>query len=367
MLHETSGAPSQALNDAPSQAPQAEPVPASGDGARGPWSSHALSFQDDANQNDDAPSRRHLLRDVVDRYMASYSGRDNNRASTLGMWVAFLGDRFIDDITPNDVVRVIEHLRRTPVLKYAGRDKLTGERTYREHGTRAPATLNRYVVLLSALYKFAKTKPLDGPRLLPLRHPTPTDAVPKLRVDNVRDRSLDEEQVKTLLAYARSEHWERMYLFTLMLLTTGARKSELLQLRGQDIDLAAEVPTATARRTKNGEIKVMVLTAAVVREIRRLGVPAAPDFLFPSRRSKGQPFSVEKSFKRMLVRAGLPMARLHDMRHTVGSTLAREGRSPVEIATVLGHKTLEVVKRYSHINVKAKTAIVQNSALAELR
>jgi site-specific recombinase XerD len=55
------------------------------------------------------------------------------------------------------------------------------------------------------------------------------------------------------------------------------------------------------------------------------------------------------------------------MRHTVGSTLAREGRSAVEIATVLGHKTLEVVKRYSHINVKAKTAIVQNSALSHLK
>ena len=367
MLYETPGALSQAHNVVPSQAPQAAPVPASGDGARGPWSSHALSFQDGANQNDDTPSRRHLLRDVVDRYMASYVGRDNNRASTLGMWVAFLGDRFMDDITPDEVVRVIEHLRRTPVMKYAGRDKMTGERTYREHGTRAPATLNRYVVLLSALYKFAKTKPLDGPRLLPLRHQTPTDAVPKMRVDNVRDRSLDDDQVKTLLAYARSEHWERMYLFTLMLLTTGARKSELLQLRGQDIDLSADVQTATARRTKNDEIKVMVLTAAVVREIRRLGVPAADDFVFPSRRSKGQPFSVEKSFKRMLVRAGLPTARLHDMRHTVGSTLAREGRSPVEIATVLGHKTLEVVKRYSHINVKAKTAIVQNSALADLR
>jgi integrase len=152
-----------------------------------------------------------------------------------------------------------------------------------------------------------------------------------------------------------------------MLLTTGARKGELLQLRGCDLELHGDVATAIARRTKNGETKVMVLTEAVVREIRRLGVPDSDQYLFPSRRRKGQPFSVEKSFKRLLVRAGLPTSRLHDMRHTVGSTLAREGRSAVEIATVLGHKTLEVVKRYSHINVKAKTAIVQNSALSSLR
>lgn len=314
------------------------------------------------------PARRHTLRDVADRYMAAYRGRDGrSRVSTLAMWVAFLGDRYLDEITPEDVSRVVEHLRLTPATKYVGRDKFTGEKLYRECGQRAPATLNRYVVVLSALYKFAKTKPAGGSRLLPLRQPSPTDAVAKLRVDNVRDRSLDDDQVQRLLTYARSEYWDRMYLFTLMLLTTGARKGELLQLRGCDLDLSAAVPTATARLTKNGEVKVMVLTAAVVREIRRLGAPAENELLFPSRRRKGQPFSVEKSFKRLLIRAGLPDSRLHDMRHTVGSTLAREGRSPVEIATVLGHRTLEVVKRYSHINVKAKSAIVQNSALSSLR
>jgi len=334
-------------------APPAEPLARQ---VGNPWAAAALALRSLPDDHGDVPARRHILRDVADRYMAGYAGRDGrSRASTLSMWVAFLGDRYIDEITPDDVTRVVEHLRGTPSTKYAGLDRLTGEKLYRQCGSRAAATLNRYVVVLSALYKFAKEKFADGPRLLPLRHVSPTDAVPKLKVDNVRDRSLDEDQVQRLLAYARSEHWERMYLFTLMLLTTGARKGELLQLRGSDLDLTGQVATATARLTKNREVKVMVLTGAVVREIRRLGVPASDEHLFPSRRRKGQPFSVEKSFKRLLVRAGLPTSRLHDMRHTVGSTLAREGRSPVEIATVLGHKTLEVVKRYSHINVKAKT------------
>jgi len=252
-------------------------------------------------------------------------------------------------------------------MKYAGRDQDTGERVYRQHGKRAPATLNRYIVVLSALYKFAKAKPEGAPRLLPLRFVSPTDAVPKYKVDNVRDRSLDEDQVQRLLSYARSEHWPRMYLFTLMALTTGARRGELLQLRGRDLDLDAEQATATAHLTNNGDVKVMVLTAAVVRENKRLGVSDDGDYLFPAKRSTGKPFAVSKSFERLLARAGLKGLRLHDMRHTVGFTLAREGRSPVEIATVLGHKTLEVVKRYSHINVKAKTAIVQNSALGGLR
>jgi integrase len=368
MPNSTHGGRAQAPHLALPQAPQAAPAETADRRQVNPWATSAQALRAVPADNDDAPARRHLLRDVIDRYMAGYTGRDGrSRVSTLSMWVAFLGDRYLDEVTPNDVVRVIEHLRRTPTAKYVGRDRITGDKVYRQYGARAPATLNRYVVVLSALYRFAKTKPADGPRLLPLRHVSPTDAVPKFRVDNVRDRSLDEEQVQNLLIYARSETWDRMYLFTLMLLTTGARKGELLQLKGEHLDLGGEVATATAHRTKNGEVKVMVLTDAVVRELRRLGVPKPTDHVFPSKRRKDQPFSVEKSFKRLLVRAGLPSARLHDMRHTVGSTLAREGRSPVEIATVLGHKTLEVVKRYSHINVKAKTAIVQNSALSGLK
>jgi integrase len=87
-----------------------------------------------------------------------------------------------------------------------------------------------------------------------------------------------------------------MYLFTLMALTTGARRGELLQLQGRDLDLGADQPTATAYRTKNKEIKVMVLTPSVVREIRRLGVPSDDEYLFPPRRSTGKPFAIEKSF-----------------------------------------------------------------------
>ena len=67
------------------------------------------------------------------------------------------------------------------VTKFAGTDAMTGQRVYRRHGKRAPATLNRYLVVLSALYKFAKSKPECAARLLSLRHVSPTDAVPKYK------------------------------------------------------------------------------------------------------------------------------------------------------------------------------------------
>ena len=47
--------------------------------------------------------------------------------------------------------------------------------------------------------------------------------------------------------------------------------------------------------------------------------------------------------------AGLENFRFHDLRHTAASYLAMNGATTMEIAAVLGHKTLQMVKRYSHL------------------
>jgi hypothetical protein len=49
-------------------------------------------------------------------------------------------------------------------------------------------------------------------------------------------------------------------------------------------------------------------------------------------------------------KAKLADFRFHDLRHTAASYLAMDGASPSEIAAVLGHKTLAMVKRYAHLH-----------------
>lgn len=309
-----------------------------------------------------SPARRHLLTDVLDVYVSQMTDSDPGRLYTLQMWRDTLGHRLIDEITGDEVAEVLEAYAEQPVLRFVGKDTSTGERLYRNCGSRAPATVNRAKSVLGSVFNFAKAH-----KLLPASHHAPTRSIPGLKVKNVEDRSLSEDEVGRLLAWARTAPWPRMYLFTLMALTTGARRGELLQLRGCDLNLNAEVPTATARLTKNGEVKVMPLTPAVVAQICKLGLPQPQAHLFPSLRRENQPFEISASFRALLERAGLKHKRMHDLRHTCGSTLAREGRSDSEIAAVLGHKTLQVVKRYAHVNTRAKAGILQSSALSSLR
>ena len=67
------------------------------------------------------------------------------------------------------------------------------------------------------------------------------------------------------------------------------------------------------------------------------------------------PLIISDAWERTVERAGITDFRFHDLRHSAASYLAMNGASLMEIAEVLGHKTLSMVKRYAHLS-EAHTA-----------
>ncbi len=63
--------------------------------------------------------------------------------------------------------------------------------------------------------------------------------------------------------------------------------------------------------------------------------------------------------------SGINDFRFHDLRHTTASMLAAQGASLLEIADVLGHKTLTMVKRYSHLVVDHKAKVIEKMITAK--
>lgn len=61
-------------------------------------------------------------------------------------------------------------------------------------------------------------------------------------------------------------------------------------------------------------------------------------------------------------RAGLEDFRFHDLRHTAASYLAMSGASLLEIAEILGHKTLSMVKRYAHLSAPHLAGVSERMA-----
>jgi integrase len=61
------------------------------------------------------------------------------------------------------------------------------------------------------------------------------------------------------------------------------------------------------------------------------------------------PFDLTKAWRGAMGRAKIENFRWHDLRHSAASVLAKSGANSVEIATLLGHRTLGMVRRYAHL------------------
>jgi integrase len=132
-------------------------------------------------------------------------------------------------------------------------------------------------------------------------------------------------------------------------LSTGARKMEIVGLKWKDIDL--ERGTIILHETKNGERRVIPITgyARSLMQAQHENRDKKCDYVFPSK-AKCQPIDIRTAWENVLTKAGIDDFRFHDLRHSAASYLAMNGATLAEIAEVLGHKTLQMVKRYAHLS-----------------
>jgi integrase len=115
---------------------------------------------------------------------------------------------------------------------------------------------------------------------------------------------------------------------------------------------------AYVRTSKNGEPRVLPLTDTTVTELARHHRRTPSTLVFESPLRPGRPMCFESAFRRAVADAQITDFRFHDLRHTAASYLAQSGASLLEIADVLGHKQLSVVRRYAHLSVGSKAALV---------
>lgn len=287
---------------------------------------------------------------LIDLYMAHYAGRDSTRVQRLTWWRQRLGTMALQDLSDDHVHAAIEDLATQHARYFAGTDADGRAILKAKRKPLSGATLNRYQVALAAVITWAIRR-----RIAPRGYAHPCRAVERRPEASGKTRFLTDAERARLLEACRAAPWPRLYCLVLMALTTGARKGELLGLCWADIDL--ERGTASIDRAKNGDSKVLPLTPAVVDELRCFaGAPNA--LVFASPRRPGQPFAFELQFAAALTAAKVKAFRFHDLRHSCASSLAASGATLLEIADVLGHRQLQMTKRYSHLTVGHKSALL---------
>jgi integrase len=297
-------------------------------------------------------AKLHTFHELANEYekaardLRTFAARERH----LNFWRAEFGRAPLCDVTSDRIKRVREKLLAGGTQRFV--EPATGvpeKDAKRQRGNRSGPTVNRYLATLSACMTY-------GVKELEWLEKNPVTRVKKSKENPGRVRFLSDDELPRLLDASRSD--TDLYLALVLSLITGGRQSEIMGLRWPQIDFARRVITLNQGTTKNSDARALPLSGeafellqerAKVRSLR-------DDRVFPPIGKAGAR-DLRYAWERALKAAGITNFRWHDLRHTAASYLAMSGVSLVEIAKILGHRTLAMVARYAHLDPSHVVAV----------
>jgi len=138
-----------------------------------------------------------------------------------------------------------------------------------------------------------------------------------------------------------------MEAIVLFAIETAMRLSEMIHLEWSDIDLSQS--TATLNTTKNGEVRQVPLSRKAKELLNKLPRHIESQKIFWRWLTA---CGFEASWQRVVKKSNLVDFRFHDLRHEATSRLFEKGLSMMEVSLITGHKTLQMLKRYTHLDAQ---------------
>jgi len=223
------------------------------------------------------------------------------------------GSRIFAKITTQDI----------ELYKITRREKVSG------------ATVNRELACLSHMFTVAVNW-----KILTLN---PVKNVKKFKEPPGRLRHLTMEELDRLIDSSS----ETLKPIIIMAYNTGMRKSEILQLKWENVDLASR--TITVVKSKNNEIRVIPINRWLHETL--VSLPSYREHKFVFTRKNGECVAcIKTAFDNALLRSGITDFRFHDLRHTFASHLVMNGENLKTVQQLLGHKDIKMTMRYSHLS-----------------
>ncbi len=212
----------------------------------------------------------------------------------------------------------------------------------------SPSTIQKEFALLSHLFNIARREwglPVDNP----------VKDVSRPKISNSRTRFLSNEEAHTLLESAKDSRNKKLYPYLLLMMHTGMRPSEAAGLQWGDVDLDARLVKLHITKTdmryvplteKSGDVLCSIYPEDAEKDTY---VFLPPESLASTRVRNIPSLHFKRAFETVRSKAGLDDVRLHDLRHTAASHLLMAGVDIRTLAEILGHKTMQMVHRYTHL------------------
>lgn len=293
------------------------------------WSRLIESEMDRGIFQDRTEAERNTLGDILQRYMQEISPRKKSGAI--------------------EAIRIKRFLINENLCLYKA-SSLTGKllSSWRDNRLKevSGSTVNRELNLLSHAINIARKE-------WGIHVPNPIELIQRPRENKARQRRLSpSEELRLIEALDESSRdcvgkfktgtrntWIKPVM--LFALETAMRRGEILSLKWCNINLANR--TATLPDTKNGERRVVPLSSKAIQILN--SIPRSID-------GRAFPISEEAlkhGFTRLCQRAGIEDLHFHDLRHEATSRLFEKELSLMEVASITGHRTLQMLQRITHL------------------
>jgi len=174
--------------------------------------------------------------------------------------------------------------------------------------------------------------------------------VPRVKGEIRESRPLTVEDLQAIHARAG----KHLRLQILMALTWGLRRAEIASLSWRAIDFASgrvQIGGVAGFLTKSGESRLVYLTESLKAALstHRLSLDNS-EWVFPNEDNTGpvECHNITRQWGRARNAAGVRDAKFHDLRATAATTFAEAGHGDAMIASLLGHKTVAMARKYSN-------------------
>ena len=262
------------------------------------------------------------VREIVTDRVEGFTGRGiKNERHYAAWWIEQWGDKRINEITTDDLRKLVSRLR--------------------EKGEWSDKTINHVMGHLRvALNHAVQSRKIDK---------NPMDGLEMLSVPRGRLRFLTEAEEARLKEIMLPAHF-RLVRFAIL---TGLRREEQFSLRWEHIDLRNKV--LTIPRSKHGDTRHVPLSDEAVEILKtiRTETRVTSPWCFPSLNPMTC-IDPQNFYKRIylpaLEKAGIEGVVWHTLRHTCASRLVMAGVDIRTVQEIMGHKTLAMTMRYSHLS-----------------
>ncbi len=270
-------------------------------------------------------------------------------------------ERYLDEVTPTKKpsTQSAERKKAKIVIDRLGQyglAQLSPERIaeYRDERLaegKSPNTVRLEMALLGHLFTTAIREWGLGLMYNPVanvRRPSPGQG---------RDRRLNWSELRRMLKACDAHSNPMLGWVVRIALYTAMRQGEILSLALDQVDLQRRIVCLSD--TKNGSARTVPLSRRAVTVFREaLGNPVRPsdtDLIFYGEAGRDgirRPYQMHKVWADALKRAGISNLRFHDLRHEAVSRLVEKGLTDQEVAAISGHKSMQMLRRYTHLRAE---------------